>query len=94
MPLLTMNPRGTCTVCGCRLRGFRIGTYRINKTSLRSDRGGISWVECPECGPTHSRKHPTGVLLAADTWVLEPDSQAIVNAYHARKGWTTTTEGA
>lgn len=89
MPTLTMDPRDTCALCGCRLRGFRIGTYRINKHSLRGDaRGGLTWLECPECGPAHSSRNPMrGVLPTCDTWRLDADSQAVVDAHFQRKGW-------
>lgn len=88
MPLLTLNPRGSCPLCACRLRGFTLGMYRVNKNSLKSDRGTLSWLECPECGPAHARRHPTGVAPGCDTWRLEPDSQAVVDRYRERRGWT------
>lgn len=88
MPFLTLVPRSNCTHCGCRLRGFTMGTYRINKNSLKSDRGGLSWLECPECGPTFARRNPTGVMPTCDRWRLDPESQAKVDQYRARKGWT------
>lgn len=87
MPLLTMVPRDRCALCGCRLRGFTLGTYRVNKHSLKADRGGLSWLECPECGPSYSRRNPLGALLGCERWRLDAKSQAVVDAIHARKGW-------
>lgn len=88
MPTLTLQPRDPCAVCGCRLRGFSIGSYRINKGSLRSTAVAISWLECPECGPVFARRHPTGVQQSAHRWVLDAESQAVVDAYNAGRGWT------
>lgn len=88
MPTLTMHPRSRCELCGCRLRGFSIGTYRINKGSLRSARGSLSWTECPECGPAFARRHPTGVMPRSDHWQLDSDSQSIVDTARAKRGWT------
>ena len=81
MPMLTMRPTDRCVVCGYRLRGFRIATYRINKRSLVSPRGGLVFVEptCAECG------HPTPIT--SERWQLEAESQAVVDAYRKRKGW-------
>lgn len=87
MPTLTLEPRDSCALCGCRLRGFSIGTYRINRGSMRSNRGSISWLECPECGPTFARRHPTGVPNSCDHWRLDVKSQAMVDEFRARKGW-------
>lgn len=88
MPTLTLEPQEACLHCGCRLRGFSIGSYRINKGSLRSNTGGaITWLECPECGPSFSRRHPLGVRQFGDRWRLDAESQAVVNAHRVRKGW-------
>lgn len=80
---MTMLPNETCVVCGFRLRGFHVGTYRINKCSLKSARGGLTFVEpkCAECG------HPTPHALDITHWRLDPDSQRIVDECRARKGW-------
>lgn len=88
MPLLTMEPRDACTLCGCRLRGFTMGTYRVNKGSLKSDRGGLSWLECPECGSAYSRRNPIGVQPTCDRWRLDAKSQVTVDAIRTRKGWS------
>lgn len=88
MPMLTLIPRDPCQLCGCRLRGFTVGTYRVNKGSLKSARGGLSWLECPECGPAFARRSPLGVGPQSDRWRLDADSQAVVDAHRARKGWT------
>lgn len=84
MPTLTMQPNEACVVCGFRLRGFRIGTYRINKRSLKSARGGLTYLEpkCAECG------HPTPHALDITRWRLDTDSQRIVDDHSARKGWS------
>lgn len=88
MPLLTLLARDSCPLCGCRLRGFTVGTYRINKNSLVSARDGLSYVECPECGPAHARRHPTGIRPQCDRWRPDAESQAVVDRHHERKGWS------
>jgi hypothetical protein len=65
-----------------------IGTYRINKGSLRAARGALTWLECPECGPWGARRHPVGVPQYGDRWRLDAASQTVVDAYRVRKGWT------
>lgn len=93
MPFLTLVPRSTCSLCGCRLRGFTMGTYRVNKNSLRSDRGGLSWLECPECGVSRARANPLGVRPSCDTWRLDDASQAIVDDVRERRGWVVNRPG-
>ena len=88
MPLLTLHPLDACKLCGCRMRGVMVGTFRINKNSLKcADRGAITATECPECGRTYARRHPTGVPQRCDRWILDAESQAVVDSFRARKGW-------
>jgi hypothetical protein len=94
MPFLTLVPRSACDLCGCRLRGFTMGTYRVNKNSLRSERGGLSWLECPECGPTHARSNPLPTRRSCDTWRLDDPSQALVDQARERRGWQVTRPAA
>lgn len=89
MPSLTMRPTGTCPICGCRLRGFNVGAYRINKNSLVSTSPGLSWVECPECGPEFTRHHPTGLRPESLRWRLDAESQQVVDRHRRKKGWPT-----
>lgn len=81
MPLLTMDYRGTCSLCGCRLRGFMVGTFRVNKNSLICPRGTLRWNEprCVECG--------FETATAPDRWRLHPESQAKVDVARAKRGW-------
>lgn len=89
MPLLVLHPRGACTLCGTRLRGFMVGTYRINKNTLvSSDTGTLSWIECPECGPDYAPGNPIRVRPTSRAWDLDEKSHAIVGAARAKKGWT------
>ena len=87
MPLLTLIPRDACNLCGCRLHGFTVGAYRINKNSMRSERGGLSWVECPECGPAFSRRHPLGTQPRCDVWRPDEKSRSVIDTHRERKGW-------
>lgn len=82
MPTLAMHPNVGCVVCGCRLQGIRVGTFRINKNSLVTKRGTLVCVlsKCPECS------HPTP--RDVDHWRLDAKSQAVVDEARARKGWT------
>lgn len=82
MPTLTMTPKSRCPLCGCRVEGFYVATFRINKRSLRTaERGGLMVTnpECRECG--FENRAPE------IRWTLDPESQATVDAYRARKGW-------
>jgi hypothetical protein len=77
---VTMLCRDTCTLCACRLDGRYFACVRVNKRSLRTVSVGIGVVlPCPECG--------TDGPPMASRWALDPDSQARVDAYRARKGW-------
>ena len=88
MPLLTFQPLDACQLCGCRMRGVMVGSFRINKHSLKcADRGTLTATECPECGSPFARRHPTGVSQRCDRWRLNDESQMVVDAYRARKGW-------
>lgn len=87
MATLTFTPIDPCAVCGCRMRGVMVGTFRINRRSLKADPGTISATECPECGSPYARRHPTGVGQRCDRWRLDEESQATVDAFRARKGW-------
>lgn len=81
MPTLTMKPADGCIVCGCRIRGFKRGTFRINKDSLRSTGTILGFLEptCCECGQPHAQ---------VARWHLDADSQAIVDGYRRRMGWS------
>lgn len=58
MPSLTLDLRGTCTLCGTRIRGIGVQGFRINRRSIVATRDrGLFWTEprCHECGwETHS----------------------------------------
>ncbi len=86
MPTLTLKPADGCLTCGCRVRGFKIGTFRINKGSIRSTGTVLGFVEptCCECGQPHAD---------VSRWQLDPESQAKVTAHRARMGWTYSPVG-
>jgi hypothetical protein len=75
-----MRYRGTCLMCGCRLRGFYFASARVNKGSLRTTSPGLVFVEpCPEC------RFDAGSM--GGPWVLDGESQERVDAYRTAKGW-------
>lgn len=82
MATLTMHPNAGCIICGCRLQGIRVGTFRINKGSLVAKRGTLVYLldKCPEC------QHPTP--RDVERWRLDEDSQRIVDEARAKRGWS------
>lgn len=58
MPVLTFDLRGTCSLCGSRIRGVGVVGVRVNRRSITATRDrGLFWTEprCHECGwETHS----------------------------------------
>lgn len=82
MPLLRFVSKVTCPTCAFRLPGVMVGTFRINKGSLKAPRGTLSFIQtpCPECRTRIGRPD-------ADRWQLDPESQAVVDAFRERKGW-------
>ena len=84
MPLLTFDYNNPCAVCGCRLRGFTVGTYRINNGSLVSARGALTALpgKCPECGTDNGRPMP-------ERWRPHGETQAVIDAARAKRGWVT-----
>ena len=81
MPIVVMNSRTTCTLCGCRLRGILVATVRVRKHDLVADRGTLSSIDfrCPECG--------FETASAPNRWRLDDESQAKVDAARAKRGW-------
>ena len=79
MPLLTLVQRDACILCGCRLRGFMVGTFRINKHSLRSSGTLGAQPPCPECQTVN----PPGTH-----YVPNKESAVVLADARARKGWT------
>lgn len=75
---LNFDYRGTCSLCGVRLRGCWVTGARINRRSLRTT-GGLMAVDwrCHECGfETYS---------AGSVWALDPESADAVATYRARR---------
>lgn len=81
MPLVTMTSRATCSLCGCRMRGLLIAPVRINKSALKVTGVALSARDrsCPECGFESNS--------APEVYRLEPESQRLVDAARAKKGW-------
>jgi hypothetical protein len=80
---VSMRYRGTCGLCGFRLRGVYVCSVRVNKASLRTTHPSICAVDraCPECA------FPNAMVPREERWALDADSQTRVDAYRARKGW-------
>jgi hypothetical protein len=69
-----------CMLCGRRLAGLLVGSFRVNKKTIRSVGTHLSWGEpsCRECGfPA-----PAEVALT-----LSAESAALVEQMRARRGW-------
>jgi predicted Zn-ribbon and HTH transcriptional regulator len=81
MPVLTMTSRATCTLCGGRIDGVYVATWRINKRSMRSGDGGLIMRDphCRHCG--------FEAWSVPERWVLTTEDQAKVNAYREKRGW-------
>lgn len=79
---ITLKFRGTCSLCGCRLRGIYMASVRVNKHSLRTTSTGLWFLErrCPECGfETDSARH---------IWALDAESAQKVAAARRKRGWS------
>lgn len=81
MTALDFRSAQRCGLCGYRLRGLMLGSFRVNKDSLKSLRPSLTFLErvCPEC---HTEAPQT-----CERWVLSTESQAKVAAIRERKGW-------
>lgn len=80
MPILHFDLRGTCSLCGGRVRGGGVLQCRINRRSIRGvERGGLFFIDprCHECG-FETRSMP-------QVMALTEESAAQVAAYRARK---------
>jgi hypothetical protein len=80
---LTFLLRVSCMLCGCRLTGVRVGSYRINKHSIVPTSSDIQFMErfCPECRWPNDMA--TTIVIAGFT----DDSKQRFNDYRDRKGW-------
>lgn len=80
MTSLTFVSRTVCVVCRCRLGGITLGSYRINKTTIRATSVSLiaSVRVCPECG------HPAAPV---DTWAPDAESAEKIRAARVKKGW-------
>ena len=81
MTSLAFHHSGTCTLCGCRIRGIMVGSFAVNKNSLRATSPNLTWIEprCPECGfETHS---------SPSRWRPAPESDVKITAARAKRGW-------
>ncbi len=81
MTALDFRSAQRCGLCGYRLRGLMLGSFRVNKGSLRSTNVPIQVMPrvCPECR--------TETPDTCERWVLSAESQAKVAAIRERKGW-------
>jgi hypothetical protein len=84
MTFLHLESRVACGLCGRRLAGFTVGTYRVNKdTFVMTGKGpGLGWHEetCRECGFVNGP-------VSRERWRLTPESRRAVNAVYAKRGW-------
>lgn len=82
MTSLDFRSTERCILCGYRLRGLMLGSFRVNKTGLRSLNTPLTFLlrQCPEC-----RTETPDTCV--ERWVLSVDSAAKVAAIRERKGW-------
>lgn len=75
-----MEASVSCVLCGWRIRLARVATVRVNRRSLRCQRGLTSFPgRCLECGTGNSG------TIAPGMWRLMPESAVRVAAYRQRK---------
>jgi hypothetical protein len=80
---LTFLLRAPCGLCGYRLEGITVGSYRVNKHSLVTTSPSISFMQrdCIECG---WRNEITARIAES---ALDAESKQRFNVYRDRKGW-------
>jgi hypothetical protein len=79
---ITMLTRIPCHLCGYQTHCLKVVTARVNKNSIRTWNGvGARDRTCNEC------REPQ-FMAAWTRWWLDDESQAKVDAYREKRGWS------